>query len=233
MSESYDTEIRARLQLITERVAPAHEDVEADFEGLSLHVAKGVFNPARGKSTRKIWHALATLPLHPGERVLEIGTGTGVLSICAWRQTGVAPVAVDIAPEALACATINFQRHNVPVTPRLSDLFSALRDTERFDVVIFNAPTAHPAIAADNPALGTVWDPTLSLKQRFAEEVGRYLDPSAPHARAYMMYAVYQDYDALAPLDFTGYDLHKLFVERDPLSESGVLVMARTPQLKP
>lgn len=226
-----DPDVQERLQQITERVTPAPADEEVTFEGFDLHIARGVFNPARGRSTRKMLNAMRLIPLTEGERVLEIGTGCGVLSLFAWQATKTLPVAVDIAPEALACARTNFNRYHMPVEPRPSDLFSGLNpERDRFDVVIFNAPTAHPGIGQDNPALGTVWDATCSLKQRFAEQVGGYLTPTG---RAYMMYAVYRDYDSLSSISFTGYDVHKLFVERDALSESGVIVMARSPQPKP
>ena len=230
MTFGSDTAVAERIQLITSRVAPADTDCEAGFEGYNLYIAKGVFNPARGKSTCKMLNALTLVPLEKGERVLEIGTGSGVLSIHAWKKTGAAPVAVDIMPEAVACATTNFNRYSVPAKPRLSDLFSAVQG--KFDVVVFNAPTAHPSVAEDNPGLTTLWDKTGCIKSRFVYEMPGFLNDS-PKARAYMMYSVYKDYDSLAPIDFSGFNVHKLFIDRDELSESGVILLTRASQLKP
>lgn len=65
----------------------------------------------------------------PGDRVLEIGAGTGLVSMvlpCA------DVVATDISPAAVRCA-----RENRVQVVR-ADLFSGLRG--RFDVILFNAP---------------------------------------------------------------------------------------------
>ena len=71
------------------------------------------------------------------ERILEIGCGSGVVSIhCA--KYGCAVTAVDINPSAVECTRENAQLNGVEIDVRLSDLFENVR--ERFDTIVFNLP---------------------------------------------------------------------------------------------
>src|SRR5208337_5278619 len=72
----------------------------------------------------------ARAEVKPGDRVLEIGTGSGLISAELARVTGV--VATDINPHAVRCA----RGRGVEVVQ--SDLFSGVRGM--FDLVIFNPP---------------------------------------------------------------------------------------------
>ena len=80
---------------------------------------------------------LAAAAIEPGDRVLDVGTGTGVLAIAAARLGAGSVVAVDNDPAALLVAAANVAANgpNRDVV-RLSD---ALGDEElRFDVVLAN-----------------------------------------------------------------------------------------------
>lgn len=80
------------------------------------------------------------LDVRKGERVLELGTGCGLLAILAARA-GARVVATDISPLALACARKNAVAHGASdlIDFRLGKLFEPV-DGERFDLVIFNPP---------------------------------------------------------------------------------------------
>jgi release factor glutamine methyltransferase len=80
------------------------------------------------------------LDVSKGERVLELGTGCGLLAILAARA-GARVVATDISPLALACAGKNADAHGASnlIDFRLGKLFEPV-DGERFDLVIFNPP---------------------------------------------------------------------------------------------
>lgn len=75
----------------------------------------------------------------PGDRVLDMGTGSGVNAILAARNAEDV-LAVDINPHAVDAALANVERNGVAdrVTVRRSDVFSAVEG--RFDLVVFDPP---------------------------------------------------------------------------------------------
>lgn len=74
-----------------------------------------------------------------GERVLDMGTGSGVNAILA-ASRGAEVVAVDVNPHAVEAARANAERNGVPdrVTVARSDLFAEVEG--RFDLVVFDPP---------------------------------------------------------------------------------------------
>jgi len=89
-----------------------------------------------------------------GARVLELGVGSGVLSILAGLE-GAEVTALDINPDALELAAVNWAANGLPARAdrfRHSDRFAAVAEGERFDLVFSNPPVL-PAIGA--PHTGT------------------------------------------------------------------------------
>jgi len=74
--------------------------------------------------------AAAKAEVRPGDRVLEIGTGSGRIAAALVQDCDV--VATDINPHAIFCA----RQKGIDVVR--SDLFSGIRGT--FDLIIFNPP---------------------------------------------------------------------------------------------
>lgn len=74
-----------------------------------------------------------------GERVLDMGTGSGVNAILAARN-GAEVLAVDINPHAVEAARANVERNGVAdrVAVGRSDLFHEVEG--RFDLVVFDPP---------------------------------------------------------------------------------------------
>lgn len=85
----------------------------------------------------------AMAPVNPGDRVLDIGTGTGVLALMA-AQLGAAKVtAVELTEEAFKEANINF--NNSPWADRLDAVHQdiqgfALTADRQYDLIISNPP---------------------------------------------------------------------------------------------
>ncbi|MFG1519751.1 MAG: HemK2/MTQ2 family protein methyltransferase [Thermoplasmataceae archaeon] len=72
-----------------------------------------------------------------GKRCIEIGSGTGIVSIlCAISGSNV--TAVDINPLAVECTAKNARSNGVFITVLQSDLFSNVKGI--YDTVIFNPP---------------------------------------------------------------------------------------------
>ena len=80
---------------------------------------------------------IESLKVRPGERILEIGCGSGVVSVhCA--KNGCTVTSVDINPSAVECTKENAQLNGVDIDVRESDLFQNV--PERFDTIVFNLP---------------------------------------------------------------------------------------------
>ena len=75
------------------------------------------------------------------ERVLEIGTGCGLLGILAVRKASNI-VVIDINPQAVKCAKFNAKLNQVSnkISLIVGDLFGPIKITEKFDCIIFNPP---------------------------------------------------------------------------------------------
>jgi predicted glycoside hydrolase/deacetylase ChbG (UPF0249 family)/SAM-dependent methyltransferase len=73
----------------------------------------------------------------PGQRVLDVGTGTGVIAICLARA-GRSVVACDISAAAVRTAEANARRAGVSFECVRSDLLADV--SGRFDLIAFNPP---------------------------------------------------------------------------------------------
>jgi methylase of polypeptide subunit release factors len=112
----------------------------------------------------------------PGESVLDVGTGSGVIGIFACFRGAERVVGVDINPAAVRSAQHNARKHGFAETMTVlqSDLFEALGD-ERFDVITANLPfrnkPAHDVVAMSQ------WDTDFKTNTRFFEGVRRHMRP--------------------------------------------------------
>jgi len=85
----------------------------------------------------------AMAPVNPGDRVLDIGTGTGVLALMTAQLAATKVTAVELTQEAFQEADINF--NNSPWVDRLEavhqDIQSfALTANRQYDLIISNPP---------------------------------------------------------------------------------------------
>ena len=79
------------------------------------------------------------LDIKEGQSVLEIGTGSGLVSMYASRLTDDI-TATDINYNALELAEENFEKNNInTIKLEFGDLFEPVKD-KKFDVILFNTP---------------------------------------------------------------------------------------------
>jgi release factor glutamine methyltransferase len=148
------------------------------------------------------WPFADSLPLvkhfriETGDRVLDVGTGSGVIGIFACYRGASRVVGVDINPAAIRSATHNARMHGFAdtMTVQQSDLFESLGD-ERFDVVTANLPfrnkPAHDVVAMSQ------WDTDFRTNTRFFEGIGRHL---RPRGRIYFVQSNFGEIEAATRL---------------------------------
>lgn len=121
------------------------------------------------------------LDVHEGERVLELGTGCGLLAILA-AKAGARVLATDVNLTALKCARKNARAHDVKkrIEFRLGDLFEPVND-ERFDLIIFNPPYLPvPREEELGTPLDRAWEggpDGRAVIDRFLDELPEHLGP--------------------------------------------------------
>ncbi len=108
--------------------------VETAVGPLEIDVPDGVHGLA--PSTLEL---AGLLDVRPGERVLELGCGAGLLAVVAARLGASRVVAADLDERACRAADVNARANGVAVETRRGDFLEAVRG-ERFDLVVFNPP---------------------------------------------------------------------------------------------
>ena len=107
-----------------------------EFWGRTFSINKNVLDP-RGDTETLIDYVIEK----PVKKVLELGTGSGVIAVtlaCAWKEVQV--TAVDISEDALLLAQINAEKFNVENKIQFlkSDWFENVEGI--FDMIISNPP---------------------------------------------------------------------------------------------
>jgi ribosomal protein L11 methylase PrmA len=158
-----------------------------------LGLAPGVFTPSRTSQV-----IAAAMAVRPGETVLDVGCGCGVLSVVAARLGAGRVVGCDVSEAAVACARGNAERLGVADVAgfRSGHLFDAVRDV-RADVVLADVSGVPDPIAAVSGWFpdGRGGGPTgAELPVAMLKEIAPQL---APGGRVYLPTGTIQDEDAV------------------------------------
>jgi release factor glutamine methyltransferase len=110
-----------------------------EFYGAALRVTPDVLIP-RPETELLVELALERIPRASAARVLELGTGSGAISVAlAKERLGLEITATDISEAALAVARRNAREHGAAIDFVHSDWFEALGPGQ-FDLIVSNPP---------------------------------------------------------------------------------------------
>jgi methylase of polypeptide subunit release factors len=119
-----------------------HRTRVARAAGFRLTVRPTVFHPSWFITSEYFAEFIGKMDLS-GKRVVEVGTGSGILALAAARAGAVSVLAVDINPNAALSASENAQANGLGDRVRglCSNLLSAVAPKPLFDVVISSPPS--------------------------------------------------------------------------------------------
>ncbi len=142
-------------------IVPAWESYEANPDEVIIRMDPGMaFGTGTHETTRLVMQIMQD-EIHGGERVLDVGTGSGILSICASKLGARECFAYDIDPVAVNVARENAERDGCTnITVGVSDLLRGVDKRERYDFAVAN-------IVAD-------------IIVRMLPDIDNYLKPGAP-----------------------------------------------------
>jgi release factor glutamine methyltransferase len=107
------------------------------YKDLRLKVYKDVFHPGLFRST-KVFAEWAGEQDIRGKKVLEIGSGSGLISLVAAKQ-GAIVTAIDINPKAVENTRLNAGINELYISVYHSDLFSKVPAVD-YDLILINPP---------------------------------------------------------------------------------------------
>ena len=138
------------------------------YYGIRLRLHPQVYEPAEDT-----FLLAESLEVEPGEKALDVGTGTGIIALLMARKAKHV-LGVDVNPIAVELAKQNAELNGITnVEFKLSDLFGNV--SGRFDVITFNAPylPGEPEKPIDLALVGG--ETGREVIDRFIREVPDYL----------------------------------------------------------
>jgi release factor glutamine methyltransferase len=123
--------------------------------------APGVYAPQA--DTWLLVEALNAAAIPEGARVLDVGTGTGALSVAALRAGAAEATAVDVSARAVLTARVNAMVRRLPVRVHRGDALDVVAG-RRFDVIMANPPYVPAWRPARGPA--RAWDAGLDGREQ-------------------------------------------------------------------
>lgn len=111
------------------------------------------------------------LPIKKGETFLEIGSGSGIISIFAALKGASKVTSTDINPKAVENTKYNAKLHNINLEALQGDVFEPLK----FDTIFWNVPWG--LVKEDNITFleKALWDTEYKSIKKFIQEAKHYL----------------------------------------------------------
>ena len=140
VSPAHETAFRALCEKRKARTPLQYLTGVQSFLGRDFHVDERVLIP-RPETELLAERAIAALQKKPAPAALDLCCGSGCLAVSlALGVPGADVHAADLSEDALAVTGLNAERLGAKVTRHQGDLFSALPEALRFDVIVSNPP---------------------------------------------------------------------------------------------
>lgn len=136
-------------------------------------VHPNVFSPKYFRDTEIF---AKNLPIRKGEDLLEIGPGTGAVSIISIYRGAKTATCIDINSDAVKNTQANIDLHGMQdrMEVRQGNVYDALKEWEKFDTIFWNTPFAY--IEGEVPDLEKAVSDTLYRStERFIKEAPQHL----------------------------------------------------------
>jgi release factor glutamine methyltransferase len=150
---------------------------ETTVLGTPITVLANVFSPKYLPGAEPFTRLLG---FTPGIEFLEIGPGTGAISLQAALAGAARVVCIDINPAAVANTQANIDKLGVGgrMEVREGDIFQPLRPDERFDLIFWNVPFAYVEPGLEpTPLQRSTLDPGYEATRRYIHQGRRFLKP--------------------------------------------------------
>ncbi len=143
--------------------------------GKKFVVYPNVFSPKYFKDTEFF---AKNIPVHRGEKFLEIGPGTGIISISAALKGAKQVYAIDINPSAVRNTKENIKIHDLEnkITILHGNLFEPLKN-KKFDVIFWNTPFGYIKQRPLTVLERAIFDPEYRFTKKFIHDAKKYLAP--------------------------------------------------------
>lgn len=176
-----------------------------------IAIVEHVFwEPDDTTSLRKL---IANSNLVEDRQVLEIGTGSGLISLCCLQAGANQVVATDINPWAVKNALYNAEQLGLDdrlsvrlVSQKTPDAWSVIADQEKFDVIVSNPPwePGKPVRVEDF----AFYDPDWQLMQSLVKHLPQHLNPKGRVFLAYGCVTAIKELQKLTMLHGHTYTIH-------------------------
>ncbi|MFX4295209.1 methyltransferase [Streptomyces bohaiensis] len=169
------------------------------WNGWTFDVPPGVFVP--GWTSRMIHDRILDGRIETrGLRYAAMGVGLGVEAVAAGLRGAREVHALDVHPASIAATTRHYRqlvgdRPGTAFHPRVGDLFDAVPDGSRFDVVTFNPPAVSRPVSDDPDIVRNVCVGAPLVARFFAHLAEREL--LAPDGEIYLIASTTADLRAL------------------------------------
>ena len=117
------------------------------------------------------------IPINKNEEMLEIGPGTGIISIEAINKGAKNIIAVDINPDAVQNTKENIKLHDMEdrIEVRQGNLYEPIEKNEKFDTIFWNTPFGLVEEVNLPDLEKAVYDPGYKSTEAFIKEAPKYL----------------------------------------------------------